>query len=507
MLMGMTDSSPQGGINWQLTSFTYVSSSAFLPVVVASRLLRKRFWLSGLSSQDSQADLQPEVDDEAACATLWTELQWLALTPAGLGSRRQSVQHKLHAILHQLFLVSGSPAQLAALCKRISVWTLDLGVEASITKVPPSSFSSVFPYFLPLVAPQDSEEAWEAAHNESIHFSGAVVIGGFMHIVSNMVKGFLDVLPTWQTQIGPLATNLTSFLKHSWSRERFIATCLIGEFEQFRPLYKVFKGDLTRWRWGDVATVIHKLLLLEPSLRMAWRPERLLFQHNATAAVADSKEGKMATEAIGSDFFWAYLKMIEVVTTIADNLYQWAQSCPCHTKRGRQRLGKTCPNAGRWLPELATGYLEDFARTLMSTGYAQILSQVRNVSDAEASAILQDYEHARCHMLAHLRMKGAQHRDLPLVLAGLAHADQMKAHEAARRALSLWEQMPLTRRATAHSHTRAVFEDAEAQVELHAFLADMEATLDDFPVLLQCIYRFALARIDEHDMVCFLNHD
>ena len=220
--------------------------------------------------------MEADAVEENACSTMWSGLQWLALTPAGLESRRQGVLYKLHAILHQLYLVAGSPAQLSALVKSISVWTWDLGVETGVVKVPPVAFGNLFPYFLPVAVPPEEEAQWEAAHEQLIDMSSATVVPGFMHVISNMVKGFLDVLPQWQDRFGPLASQLATYLRHSWTRERFVVTCLVGEFEQFRPLYKTFKGDLTRWRWGE---------------------DRLFFEHNAR----ESSEQKLADEAIGND--------------------------------------------------------------------------------------------------------------------------------------------------------------------------------------------------------------
>ena len=126
--------------------------------------------------------------------------------------------------------------------------------------------------------------------------------------------------------------------------------------------------------------------------------------------------------------------------------------------------------------------------------------ELRHVSDRDAAVILEDFEHARCHMLAHLRTKSAVHRDLPLILCGLARPCPMRARSAGRRAWALWMQMSDAERAHAHSHSRAVLADPDVLVEFQTFVNEFGRQLEDCPLLLMRIYRVALARIDEHEM-------
>ena len=241
--------------------------------------------------------------------------------------------------------------------------------------------------------------------------------------------------------------------------------------------------------------VIDQLLVLEPSLRLAWNIEKI----NGPSG-GDSVEATAATEAVSSQFFWSYLKMVQILAGLTNEMLTWAQSCPCHSKQGRARLGRTCPNAGRWMPQLAAGYLDEFAQRLLTLSYGQVLARTTDLSPANSHAILQDFEHARQHLVAHCRIKGAVHRDLPLILSGLAHPCPLKSRQTARRALDLWRSLSVAQQEQAHSLSRSVFCSALVLAQLHAFLENFETSLEQYPELLSLVYRIALARVDEHEM-------
>ena len=240
--MGMSDSSPQGGMNWQNTSVCLLMPQDFWKVVQASRRLIRWYWEADIDGH--REDTPPNDFESDAISTMRSGLRTIALTPAGLGSRRQSLSHKQHAILHQLYLVSGSPASLAGLLECVTAWTVDLGVESSIPQSVVCEFADLFPYFLPVAVDDADLHDWELNLRQVIDCSKAVVIGGMMHLISNMTKGFLSVMQQWQEVVGPWASSLSTFLRHQWTRERFTVHCLDGELAHFRDLYKKFHGDL-----------------------------------------------------------------------------------------------------------------------------------------------------------------------------------------------------------------------------------------------------------------------
>lgn len=169
-------------------------------------------------------------------------MQHFMCTCAGLGSRRSGVGHKLHAVYHQLFMLTGRPPLLKDLCECIAAFTVDLGVEASMNKALPIPFDNMFPYFV-----VNDESLPDGYWQQEISLKHCLVVGGGMHMTSNMMKGMLSAMVTWNECIGAQATAISSFLHHPWTRERFIVTCLVDDLARFEFLFNSFPSDLTRW--------------------------------------------------------------------------------------------------------------------------------------------------------------------------------------------------------------------------------------------------------------------
>ena len=252
-----------------------------MEVCQAYHLLLQQQWLLEHGRADAVASEQAKRCAQAAQQSLREHLVRIAATPAALGSKRQGLSHKVHAVLHQLYLLSGDPWRLGALAKCVRAWIVDMGAELGIGSriAARTTFGKQFPYLSCLAqsahASHTTEDSILQSDQVSLDMSGSLVIPGLMHMISNMVKTMFLALLFWQACIGEQATALATFLHHPWSRERFVATCLQDEYAVFQPLYASFPADLTRWRWGDVEVCLTKLLQLESSLRMAWRLDRL----------------------------------------------------------------------------------------------------------------------------------------------------------------------------------------------------------------------------------------
>jgi hypothetical protein len=140
LLLAMTDSSPQGRYNWQNTLFSLIKAEDLLDVGrSAVQLVRLRV--------DCRENVETS-DAELGClSALASKIRNFYCTCAALGSRRASLGHKLHAILHQCFMMTGTPPLLQKVCASIASWTVDLGVESLVNTTQPVGFDEVFPYF------------------------------------------------------------------------------------------------------------------------------------------------------------------------------------------------------------------------------------------------------------------------------------------------------------------------------------------------------------------------
>ena len=180
------------------------------------------------------------------------------------------------------------------------------------------------------------------------------------------------------------------------------------------------------------------------------------------------------------------------------------QACPCHSAEDRrlmQQQGASCPNKGRWLPFLATGYLSHVATDLLAEAYASVVPRLHGLTAKQTAQILHDYECGRHHLLCHLRIKGAVHEDLPLVLMGLAHPDLLAARKTAKRSLEIWSALGSDGQQQAHSVTKLFLESSgPLRSQVQAFANSHHEKLEAWPVLFKVIHMYAMARVDEHDM-------
>ena len=193
--------------------------------------------------------------------------------------------------------------------------------------------------------------------------------------------------------------------------------------------------------------------------------------------------------------------MVSILSSVGDHLYAWLQACPCHRGEALKRLHRefgVCPMAGRRLPELAAGALETFARDLFAVAYQDVLRVTRGVGPQDLTALLNDFEFGRQHMLVHIRMKGFYHSDLPLLISILGHCDLPTACRGARRCVDIWRALPAEHQVAAHPVARR-FMQAHLD-DLHAFMDERAGMmLADFPDMEIEVLKLVLDRVDERD--------
>ena len=129
---------------------------------------------------------------------------------------------------------------------------------------------------------------------------------------------------------------------------------------------KDFDGSVYEERWGTVAHCILKLLPLEPALRSRWSLEAYTTgTTDYTQLKRDDKHGSrldLVDEAIGSPFWWAYMRMLASFASLFKRLLGWAEGCSCHGDLPYDNVPKclqdfwlTCPMGGRRGAEIFGG--------------------------------------------------------------------------------------------------------------------------------------------------------
>ena len=100
--------------------------------------------LAGRRRDDPSADSD---EDVAAREAMQSGMQHFICPCVGLGSKRASLGHKVHAVWHQVFMITGTPTLLQRFCASIAAWTVDLEVESAFNTVLVVSFADMIQRF------------------------------------------------------------------------------------------------------------------------------------------------------------------------------------------------------------------------------------------------------------------------------------------------------------------------------------------------------------------------
>ena len=124
----MCDSSPQAGRDWLISEYTAVDHDELDGVFDAVSTLY-RLGMQGELGQD-----EAEERESQSCF-LWEVVRRHVLPPAAMGAARTSLPHKMHALLHQIYLEHGSWSRVEAFCDSVACITTDQGTEAGLPRV------------------------------------------------------------------------------------------------------------------------------------------------------------------------------------------------------------------------------------------------------------------------------------------------------------------------------------------------------------------------------------
>ena len=287
-------------------------------------------------------------------------------------------------------------------------------------------------------------------------------VSGVLHVIHNCTKNFQDVLPGFKEFHTELKA-VCRLLCAKPLRRRLLRTCFNeAPLSRFNNAFDSFSQEPHDGRWGSVLAACSELLPLMDILRAGWSLNkfgRLRGDDDANDESGNPKGVKVETvdRAIGSNAFWAYCKMIDLIGECLTEIANWSESCPCHShvlqlrghtrhKRRKQLVAfinrAACPMSCMRAPEAAAGMLQQLAEQIMDMGMANILLDplMLVLTEEQRSLVLRAFAAARRHVKYIAVMKFAFWRRLPWVLAGIAHHDRDIAVACAARAVDLFAQ-------------------------------------------------------------------
>ena len=326
-----SDSSPQGKRNWQITQLHYVSphelqALAFAVDSLAQGAAHKDFdddcsssransvALAETSSSEGSAQDEPDLTDleedlggivsekapqgsagadrKRHTRTVFRALRWHVPPPSGLGAARESLQHKLGAVLHSLRMSCDSDAKLQDMANHTFSVTTDMGTELGLSDA--VGCAELWSYFTPALpgmpggpaaevlepdegTVQELAPAAVARQLQDHVFPMSIPIPGLCHILDNATHDLLDSLPGWGDYLPHLQT-MTDLLCQPWSRERFDATCTKGRgLNHFEGMFDRSFKPIVGWRWGTLCDTLSWLTVLRIPLQAAWDSQAFNF--------------------------------------------------------------------------------------------------------------------------------------------------------------------------------------------------------------------------------------
>ena len=453
-----TDSSPQAGEDWLLTQYMWIDAAKLMEALQAADHLYFAFY------EGAHASL---ADSKAALQLLWSELKWHSLPPVGIGSGRSGLAHKFRAFLHSLFLECGGGGAMRNLCEFTNSWAIaivsDRGVESNFLRTRPVRPSDLLAWHgclwpdgrdARIDAECFGEEEVEIGSQPMIDMRKVLDIPGFAHGLHNTSAHMLQYLSQFDS-LKPNINAIAKLLHNRWTRKRFFASCLVGDYEIWRQHFESFPAHLITWRWLSLVTLCKGLAKVEVYVRGAWDRAKYMAHCREAPARGDEDDGSsidVCDQAIRDNFLWTYVKMILAVADMMLRMHAWGEACSCHrmnevdspSKHARRATfwnstgmvgvgdaQRRCPMSTLRAFEMPGGELFAFLSELHQAKCADILMAAAAACTVEQRCQLtQDFDACKTYIESSLRIILAPWRITPLLLCGAAHpcVDEARHH-------------------------------------------------------------------------------
>ena len=206
-------------------------------------------------------------------------------TPTAVGSRRASIAHKMHNLLHTLLIDCKALLHVLSFCIRVACITTDHGTESLVSKAPRCILSA--DDFMPHIGchdvsqpdlqngVQDSDPNVQSICGEQETcvtkiFPNALWVLGPLHILHGITKDLTSSLADFSSKYLPMLQTIASFLKEPWMLDRFVERCLTVSPEawQYKHLFASIDIALADWRWFSLMKAVRIVLERMTPLRI-----------------------------------------------------------------------------------------------------------------------------------------------------------------------------------------------------------------------------------------------
>ena len=147
-----------------------------------------------------------------------------------IGSGHAKLWHKMHSVIHGLWLETGTAPLLDAFCKAIVAFTTDQGTESGLSKVPILRVTSVLPWMPKPQAEQSEHELAPGPDNVAQHenavidLTGSVSVAGLLHIAHNSTIDLAKSMEQFDGVVAQMQA-VSRLLRKKDSKARLLESC------------------------------------------------------------------------------------------------------------------------------------------------------------------------------------------------------------------------------------------------------------------------------------------
>ena len=501
----LADSSPQKGFDWFLTEWHTLSPADFSGWASnVWQLTQNRCRaLKLLKALDSTSLGHDPVDLEAQLHALQQERSRLdkllqavvphtqqpavdihLSLPVAQGSKRTSIAHKVHALLHTLYLEVGGWHRVGEFLASVRALTSDYGTESGLVDMMNIDLTALFPWTETAAAPNfDRPEQMDDAlqfeegvpepvppnpvcpfletretEDGEMHlflprlFPLGMQVPGALHVLHHAVEEVTSALQGYETWFLPALKAVTAVMGKKYVRERFVSEILRdSEAHDLEHSVLQLELNLHEARWGTLMKTCKELLSVRVVFSL-WNEERVM--GGAPGAQASESErqtfanANIMTEAIKDMSWWSYLSMILRLGRAIDLLEHWFEACPCHYKQFTDdvplsgntvfRTRYACHMAGRRSPELASGVLETLVDDIFASQNAHLVAGCSSLTQEEKDKVLMEFSRGQAKLQTFLMLKFAFWQTLPHKLCVLGHHEEAEARAGLLKAREMF---------------------------------------------------------------------
>ena len=435
ILFLLSDSSPQGGRNYQISEYYAIASNAIKVGELAIELKSL--------PRNPEEVTHNEIDTmHATIADIRANLSHHIFPPQCMDSKRSGLPYKGHCVIQQFRLESSSWGGAQSLGNMSFSWCCDMGPEALFNKIYIPDLTT-FPHWRPppredLDGVAELNENYVAGDADpAFDISHVLPVTGMFHTLEAISKRLLEQLPVWRDSKKKIESMIITFHR-PYTRRRFKKRCLVTpalqqESVHFNKGPPLMEGGRV---WGVVNEATAWLDMRGPVIREAW-DYRAMGEDVDANDLDDEGEAanqykdtsahlQRADEGIRDMVIWAVISLVQLFVGWMAAMEHWCEACPCHSRRFREFWELhvdelRCPLRGCRAVDLAVGNFKPFCEAVGDTKYNELVHLLAGLEEEQKATIIDNFNFGKNFIYVELDLRLVGWSGIPLRFMGVGH--------------------------------------------------------------------------------------